>query len=65
MKKKPPSALASWRQLNEEIAKLTEQDLVQLLRLESGGRRRRMVLRRLHQRLTRLRATRERRELMK
>ena len=64
-KPKSSSALASWKVLNEKIAQLTESDLAQLLQLERANKRRPMVIRRLHQRLNKLRVAREREELRK
>ena len=64
-KPKSSSALVSWKVLNEKIAQLTESDLAQLLQLERANKRRPMVIRRLHQRLNKLRVAREREELRK
>jgi arsenate reductase-like glutaredoxin family protein len=62
---KNEKTLASWRTLNEAIARLTEADLARLLRLERANKRRPMVIKRLHQRLNKLRVAREREELRK
>jgi Lon protease-like protein len=57
--------LASWKKLNAKIAELTEAELTALLSIERANKRRAMVIRRLHQRLNKLRVTREREELRK
>lgn len=56
-------ALSSWRSLNKVISSLGEKELAQLLKTERHGKRRANVLRRLHQRATRLRMHREREQL--
>lgn len=57
------NALASWRALNAQLAKLSEREVGRLLTVERANKRRPNILKRLHQRLTRLRAARERDEL--
>lgn len=63
MKNKEP--LASWKKLNEQISKLAEKDLEGLLKIERANKRRAMIIKRLHQRINKLRVTREREELRK
>lgn len=55
----------NWRQLNKELALLSEGDVLELLNQERVGQRRISILERLHQRYTALRAARERIEIMK
>jgi hypothetical protein len=54
-----------WRELNQKLNLLSEQQVLQLLNDERIGARRVTVLERLHQRYTMLRASRERVELLK
>jgi hypothetical protein len=54
-----------WRELNQKLNLLSEQQVLQLLNDERIGARRVTVLERLHQRYTMLRAARERVELLK
>ena len=54
----------NWRDLNQQLSKMTEQDIKSLLDAELDGCRRSTVVVRLHQRYTALRATRERAELL-
>lgn len=54
----------NWRDLNQQLSKMTEQDIKRLLDAELDGDRRSTVVVRLHQRYTALRATRERAELL-
>jgi hypothetical protein len=63
MKRSAVTALASWRALNEIIGELSETEVAQLLVVERANKRRPNVVKRLHQRLTRLRMKRERAEL--
>lgn len=56
-------ALASWRSLNAVVGRMTEAELERALAAERSGRRRPSIMRRLHQRLGKVRAARERREL--
>ena len=58
-------ALATWMVLNEVVMSLTdEQDLEQMLATERTGRQRKMFLLRIHSRLNKLRAGRERKEII-
>ena len=54
----------NWRDLNQQLSKMAEQDIKRLLDAELDGDRRSTVVVRLHQRFTALRATRERAELL-
>jgi hypothetical protein len=54
-----------WRELNQKLNLLSEEQVLQLLNDEREGARRVTVLERLHQRYTMLRASRERVELLK
>ena len=54
----------NWRDLNEVLPQLTEPQVHDMLESEKAGPRRMTTLIRLHQRLTSLRAQRERDELM-
>lgn len=54
-----------WVELNERLGSMSEAQVRQLLEKERTGRRRATFLRRIHQRLTRLRANRERAALRK
>jgi len=54
----------NWRDLNKKLPSLSEAAVQQLLPDELVGMRRSTVVVRLHQRLTSLRATRERDELL-
>lgn len=53
----------NWRSLNQILKTLSEQEVKALLDREIAGQRRRTFLKRLHQRYTILRASRERREI--
>lgn len=55
----------NWRELNQKINLLTEEQVLQMLNNERTGARRVTMLQRLHQRYTMLRAARERVELLK
>jgi hypothetical protein len=55
----------NWRQLNKELALLSEERVLALLNEERAGARRISILERLHQRYTSLRAARERIEILK
>lgn len=55
----------NWRELNQKLNLLSEQQVLQLLNDERIGARRVTVLERLHQRYTMLRAARERVEILK
>ena len=54
-----------WRELNQKLNLLSEEQVLQLLNDERIGARRVTVLERLHQRYTMLRAARERVEILK
>lgn len=55
----------NWRELNQKINLLTEEQVLQMLNNERTGARRVTMLQRLHQRYTMLRAARERVEILK
>ena len=55
----------NWRELNQWLNLLTEDQVLQLLNDERIGARRVTILQRLHQRYTMLRAARERVEILK
>lgn len=55
----------NWRELNQKLNLLSEQQVLQMLNDERVGARRVTVLERLHQRYTALRAARERVEILK
>lgn len=57
------NALDNWRQVNKSLRKMSEKDIESLLLEERNGRRRKTLMRRIHQRLSKLRSTRERKEL--
>jgi hypothetical protein len=54
----------TWRQLNNELKTFDEQKVLDMLNHERGNAKRVVVLERLHQRYTMLRASRERIELL-
>ena len=54
----------TWRQLNNELKTFDEQKVLDMLTHERGHAKRVVVLERLHQRYTLLRASRERIELL-
>ena len=54
----------TWRKLNEELKTFDEQKVLDMLNHERGHAKRVVVLERLHQRYTTLRASRERIELL-
>lgn len=56
-------ALRSWRALNRVLMELDEPAVERALRIERSNKRRPNIVKRLHQRLGRLRAKRERDEL--
>jgi len=59
--KKLETVLGSWEMLNSWIMNLTEDELAEILRLEMHRKpKRRVYIRRIHQRITRLRGRRER-----
>ena len=57
--------MLTWRKLNDQLAGMSEREVLGLLESERSGARRITVLERLHQRYTTLRAARERAELLK
>lgn len=57
--------LDNWTQLNAHIVDANEAACVKLLKEELNGQRRRMFILRIHSRLNRVRADREREALMK
>lgn len=54
----------NWRDLNETLPRLGEQQVLEMLEAEKSGPRRLTTLIRLHQRYTSLRTARERAELV-
>ena len=54
----------TWRKLNEKLKTFDEQKVLEMLNHERANARRVVVLERLHQRYTTLRASRERIELL-
>lgn len=54
----------TWKELNDQLADLTEQEVLDLLKDEKRHARRTTILVRLHQRYTVLRMLRERAALM-
>jgi hypothetical protein len=54
----------TWRKLNEELKTFDEDKVLEMLKHERANARRVVVLERLHQRYTTLRASRERIELL-
>ena len=57
--------MLTWRKLNDQLALMSEQDVLALLDNERATTKRVSVLARLHQRYTTLRAARERAEILK
>jgi len=55
----------TWRKLNENMASLTEEEIMAMLEYERTHERRVKMLLRLHQRANSLRVARERIELLK
>ncbi len=55
----------TWRSLNKVLTALSEEEVLELLKDEKINAKRVMVLTRLHQRYSQLRASREREELFK
>jgi hypothetical protein len=55
----------TWRKLNERMATLTEEEIMEMLEYERTHDRRVKMLLRLHQRANSLRVARERIELLK
>ena len=54
----------TWRELNHVLASKTEAEVLQMLHEEKASAQRVVVLERLHQRYTALRASRERIEIL-
>ena len=55
----------TWRSLNNELSRMSEEDVLMLLNEEREGAKRVSMLQRLHQRYNTLRVARERLELLK
>jgi hypothetical protein len=55
----------TWRSLNNELSRMSEEDVLRLLNEERVGAKRVSMLERLHQRYNTLRVARERLELLK
>ena len=55
----------TWRSLNNQLSRMSEEDVLRLLNEERVGAKRVSVLERLHQRYNTLRVARERLELLK
>ena len=55
----------TWRSLNNELSRMSEEDVLRLLNEERVGAKRVTMLQRLHQRYNTLRVARERLELLK
>ena len=55
--------VVNWRTLNAGLASLPEDEVLAMLNAERTGARRRIILRRLHQRYSALRAARERQSI--
>jgi len=55
----------NWRELNQKLNLMTEDQVLQMLNDERIGARRVTILERLHQRYTMLRSARERVEILK
>jgi len=55
----------TWRSLNNELSRMSEEDVLRLLNEEREGAKRVSMLQRLHQRYNTLRVARERLELLK
>jgi hypothetical protein len=57
--------ITTWRSLNNQLSRMSEEDVLRLLNEERVGAKRVSVLERLHQRYNTLRVARERLELLK
>ena len=55
----------TWRSLNSQLSRMSEEDVLRLLNEERVGAKRVSMLERLHQRYNTLRVARERLELLK
>lgn len=58
------NALDNWVAINEAMKNCTEKEALKLMEKERGGENRTRVLLRIHSRMNKLRADRERREIM-
>ncbi len=56
--------MSTWRALNFRLSSLSEEEVIALLEEERAGRRSLRMLQRLHQRVSYLRTTRERIQLL-
>jgi len=56
--------IKNWNKMNEHLNLLSEEECLELLRLEQQGRRRVHMLNRIHARYTKLRSERERTAIM-
>lgn len=65
MEEKNPLIFETWRAMLARIGDLTEQQLVEAINLEVSIYRRKIVINRLHQRYSKMRAARERALLLK
>lgn len=63
MDKKIQDALATWIDLNDMLRDATEEQCQQLLKAESESKNRKAFVARIHSRLNKARADRERKEL--
>ena len=54
----------SWRSVNNQLAMMTEQEVLAMLTSERIGQKRVSIMERLHQRYNTLRVTRERLEIL-
>ncbi len=59
-----PNPLSSWVAMNEALKTLSEEECWELLRQEKKGQRRAQFMLRIHGRANKLRAEREKRELL-
>lgn len=57
--------MLSWRKLNDQLATMSERQVLDMLENERATTKRITVLERLHQRYSTLRAARERAEILK
>lgn len=55
----------SWRELNEKLSNMTEEEVLKMLQIEISREKRASYIQRLHQRFCTLRDARERMELLK
>lgn len=59
------ATLSSWSSLNEIVKNCNEKECVKLMEAESKGKHRKDFMLRIHSRLNKLRADRERKEIIK